>query len=170
MIRVLKKIKRHIISTALVLVAFGTLVLQAQQDTIKYVGKTVSNIDYHHGQLSPAVGVHATQIMRASREHPEKSDGFGWTYNHASNIAYWNHTFFVQYLSDPVGEHIPPSQTFMLTSKDGENWSFPEVTFPIYKIPDGYQKEGVKGVAKNLTATMHQRMGFFTSSDNRFFT
>ena len=170
MIRVLKKIKRHTISTTLVLFAFGTLVLQAQQDTLKYVGKTISNIDYHHGQLSPAVGVHATQIMRASREHPEKSDGFGWTYNHAPNIAYWNHTFFVQYLSDPVGEHIPPSQTFMLTSKDGENWSFPEVTFPIYNIPDGYQKEGVKGVAKNLTATMHQRMGFFTSSDNRFFT
>lgn len=170
MIRVLKKIKQHTINTTLVLFAFGTLVLQAQQDTIKYVGKTLSNIDYHHGQLSPAVGVHATQIMRASREHPEKSDGFGWTYNHAPNIAYWNHTFFVQYLSDPVGEHIPPSQTFMLTSKDGENWSFPEVTFPIYNIPDGYQKEGVKGVAKNLTATMHQRMGFFTSSDNRFFT
>ncbi len=145
-------------------------VLNAQQDTIKYVGKTLSNIDYHHGMLAPAVGVHATQIMRASREHPEKSDGFGWTYNHAPNIAYWNDTFFVQYLSDPVGEHIPPSQTFMLTSKDGENWSFPQVSFPIYSIPDGYQKEGVDGIAKNLKATMHQRMGFFTSSDNRFFT
>ncbi len=145
-------------------------VLNAQQDTIKYVGKTLSNIDYHHGMLAPAVGVHATQIMRASREHPNKSDGYGWTYNHAPNIAYWNDTFFVQYLSDPVGEHIPPSQTFMLTSKDGENWSFPQVSFPIYSIPDGYQKEGVEGVAKNLKATMHQRMGFFTSSDNRFFT
>ncbi|UKM64303.1 exo-alpha-sialidase [Flavobacteriaceae bacterium GSB9] len=145
-------------------------VLNAQQDTIKYVGKTLSNINYHHGMLAPAVGVHATQIMRASREHPNKSDGFGWTYNHAPNIAYWNDTFFVQYLSDPVGEHIPPSQTFMLTSKDGENWSFPQVSFPIYNIPDGYQKEGVEGVAKNLKATMHQRMGFFTSSDNRFFT
>ncbi|WP_370479502.1 six-hairpin glycosidase [Tamlana flava] len=149
---------------------FVVSVVHAQQDTVKYVGKTLSNIDYHHGMLSPAVGVHATQIMRASREHPEKSDGFGWTYNHAPNIAYWNNTFFVQYLSDPVGEHIPPSQTFMLHSKDGENWSFPEVSFPIYSIPDGYQKEGVEGIAKNLKATMHQRMGFFISSDNRFFT
>ncbi|KJD34778.1 six-hairpin glycosidase [Tamlana nanhaiensis] len=145
-------------------------VLNAQQDTIKYVGKTLSNVDYHHGMLEPAVGVHATQIMRASREHPEKADGYGWTYNHAPNIAYWNDTFFIQYLSDPVGEHIPPSQTFMLTSKDGEKWSFPQVTFPIYSIPDGFVKEGVEGVAKNLKATMHQRMGFFTSSDNRFFT
>ncbi|WP_308990989.1 six-hairpin glycosidase [Mariniflexile litorale] len=164
----LSKMKSSIFSS--VLLVCGSLMVEAQQDTIKYVGKTLSNIDYHHGQLTPAVGVHATQIMRASREHPEKSDGFGWTYNHAPNIAYWNNTFFVQYLSDPVGEHIPPSQSFMLRSKDGENWSFPEVVFPPYNIPDGYVKEGVNAVAKNLKAVMHQRMGFFTSSDNRFFT
>ena len=144
--------------------------LQAQNDTVRYVGKTLSNIDYHHGQLSPAVGVHATQVMRASREHPEKADGFGWTYNHATNMAYWNGTFYLNYLSDPVGEHIPPSQTLLVTSKDGEQWGMPKVIFPIYRIPDGYQKEGVDGVAKNLDATMHQRMGFFTASNNRFFT
>lgn len=166
----LKGVKRNVVNSILGLFVCGTLVLQAQQDTIHYVGKTLSNIDYHHGQLSPAVGVHATQIMRASREHPEKSDGFGWTYNHAPNMAYWNNTFFVQYLSDPVGEHIPPSQSFLLTSKDGANWSFPIVAFPMYNIPDGYVKEGVDAVAKNLKAVMHQRMGFFTSSDNRFFT
>ncbi|WNH09456.1 hypothetical protein [Thalassobellus suaedae] len=141
------KMKSGIILIVLLFTVFFT---QAQQDTLKYVGSTLSNIDYHHGQLSPAVGVHATQIMRASREHPEKSDGFGWTYNHAPNIAYWNNTFFVQYLSDPVGEHIPPSQSFLQTSKDGENWSFPEVVFPMYNIPDGYVKEGVNAVAKNL--------------------
>lgn len=152
------------------LLAGGAMPNWAQQDTVKYTGKTLSNIDYHHGQLSPAVGVHATQVMRASREHPSKADGFGWTYNHATNLAYWNGTFYLNYLSDPAGEHIPPSQTFLVHSKDGEQWSFPEVVFPIYRIPDGYKKEGVDGVAKNLDATMHQRMGFFTSSDNRFFT
>lgn len=139
----------------------------AQQDTIRYVGKTLSNIDYHHGQLSPAVGVHATQIMRASREHPEKSDGFGWTYNHQPMMAYWNNTFYLHYLSDPAGEHIPPSHTLLMTSKDGENWTKPKVIFPIYRIPDGTKKEGVEGVAKNLDAIMHQRMGFYVSSDNR---
>lgn len=137
------------------------------QDTIRYVGKTLSNVDYHHGQLSPAVGVHATQIMRASREHPEKADGFGWTYNHQSMMAYWNNTFYLHYLSDPSGEHIPPSQTFMMTSKDGVNWTKPAVLFPIYRVPDGFKKEGVEGVAKNLDAIMHQRMGFYVSSDNR---
>lgn len=139
----------------------------AQQDTIRYVGKTLSNIDYHHGQLSPAVGVHATQIMRASREHPEKSDGFGWTYNHQPMMAYWNNTFYLHYLSDPAGEHIPPSHTLLMTSKDGENWTKPKVIFPIYRIPDGTKKEGVEGVAQNLDAIMHQRMGFYVSSDNR---
>jgi hypothetical protein len=139
----------------------------AQQDTIRYVGKTLSNVDYHHGQLSPAVGVHATQIMRASREHPEKADGFGWTYNHQSMMAYWNNTFYLHYLSDPTGEHMPPSQTFFMTSKDGATWTKPQVLFPIYRIPDGFKKEGVEGVAKNLDAIMHQRMGFFISSDKR---
>lgn len=141
----------------------------AQNDTVRYVGKTLSNIDYHHGQLSPAVGVHATQIMRASREHPEKSDGYGWTYNHQPTLAYWNNTFFLEYLSGRSGEHIPPSQTLLVTSKDGENWGMPKVIFPVYRIPDGWKKEGVDGVAKNLDAIMHQRMGFYTSSDKKLY-
>ncbi|MGM8360951.1 six-hairpin glycosidase [Flavobacterium sp. ARAG 55.4] len=141
----------------------------AQNDTVRYVGKTLSNIDYHHGQLSPAVGVHATQIMRASREHPEKSDGYGWTYNHQPTMAYWNNTFFLEYLSGRSGEHIPPSQTLLVTSKDGENWGMPKVIFPVYRIPDGWKKEGVDGVAKNLDAIMHQRMGFYTSSDKKLY-
>jgi hypothetical protein len=67
------------------------------QDTVRYTGKTLSNVDYHHGQLSPAIGVHNIQTMRANREHPEKSDGFGWTYNHAPMLAYWNGNFSMQY-------------------------------------------------------------------------
>ena len=154
--------------TAAIAIASCTIAV-AQNDTVKYVGKTLSNVDYHHGQLSPAVGVHATQIMRASREHPEKADGFGWTYNHQPMMAYWNNTFYLHYLSDPSGEHIPPSQTFIMTSKDGNTWTKPEVIFPIYNIPDGWKKEGVEGVAKNLGAIMHQRMGFYTSSDKKLY-
>ncbi|MFC4873822.1 exo-alpha-sialidase [Negadavirga shengliensis] len=137
------------------------------QDTLKYTGNTLSRIDYHHGQLRPAIGTHTRQIMRANRSRPAEADGFGWTYNHAPMIAYWNDTFYVNYLSDPAGEHIPPSQTFLSTSKDGVSWSKPQVLFPIYDIPDGYQKEGHDAVADNLQAVMHQRMGFFVSQDNR---
>lgn len=158
-------IKRGFLGVAIAMASCTTII--AQNDTIRYVGKTLSNIDYHHGQLSPAVGVHATQIMRASREHPEKADGFGWTYNHQPMMAYWNNTFYLHYLTDPAGEHIPPSQTLLMTSKDGVNWTKPKVIFPIYRIPDGTTKEGVEGVAKNLDAIMHQRMGFYVASDGR---
>ncbi|UGU15763.1 hypothetical protein LS482_19035 [Sinomicrobium kalidii] len=144
--------------------------IRKAQDTVHYTGKTLSNIDYHHGQLSPAVGVHARQIMRASREHPETADSFGWTYNHAPNMAYWNNTYFVQYLSDPVSEHVPPGQTLLMTSENGKDWSKPEVLFPVYRIPDGWKKEGREGVAKNLDAVMHQRMGFYVASDGRLLT
>src|SRR5690606_31345572 len=132
-----------------------------------YTGSTLSNVDYHHGQLSPAVGVHNIQVFRANREHPELSDGISWTYNHAPMLAYWNGTFYLEYLSNPVGEHIPPGRTLLQTSKDGYNWTKPVVVFPPYKIPDGWKKEGYPGVAKDLYAVMHQRMGFFVSKNNR---
>jgi hypothetical protein len=140
------------------------------QDTVRYTGKTLSNVDYHHGQLSPAIGVHNIQTMRANREYPEKSDGFGWTYNHAPMLAYWNGTFYLQYLSNPVGEHVPPGQTFIQTSKDGYNWTKPMVAFAPYKIPDGTTKENIKTPAKDLYAVNHQRMGFYVSRKNRLLT
>lgn len=139
----------------------------AAQDTARYTGNVRVNVDYHHGQLSPAMGVHNIQVMRANREHPEKADGFGWTYNHAPMLAYHNNTFYLEYLSDKVSEHEPPGQTFLVTSKDGYNWSKPVVLFPQYKVPDGTRKEGHPGVAHNLYAVMHQRMGFYTSKQGR---
>jgi hypothetical protein len=127
------------------------------------------NVDYHHGQLAPAAGVHNIQIFRANREHPEKAEDFGWTYNHAPMMAYWNNSFYVEYLSDPVGEHVPPGQTLLLTSKDGYHWTKPVVIFPQYKIPDGTTKEGHTAVAKNTYAVNHQRMGFYVSKKKRLF-
>jgi hypothetical protein len=59
------------------------------QDTVRYIGSTLSNIDYHHGQLSPAIGVHNIQTFRANRADAENS----WTYNHAPMLAYWNNSF-----------------------------------------------------------------------------
>ncbi|WP_243751679.1 exo-alpha-sialidase [Niastella caeni] len=148
-------------------ITFTCMQLTAQQDTVRYVGTTLANVDYHHGQLSPAVGVHNIQVMRANREQPDAANGFGWTYNHAPMLTYWNNTFFLEYLSNPVGEHVPPGQSVLMTSKDGYHWSTPVVVFPPYKIADGTTKEGYNGVAKDLTAVMHQRMGFYISAKNR---
>ena len=139
----------------------------AAQDTVRYTGKTLVNVDYHHGQLRPAVGVHNMQVFRANREHPEKAEDFGWTYNHAPMLAYWNNTFYLEYLSDKVGESVAPGQTLLLTSKDGYKWTKPSVIFPVYRIPDGTTKEGKTAVAKDLDAVMHQRMGFYVSKKNR---
>ncbi|HPR31195.1 MAG TPA: hypothetical protein PLK12_03825 [Prolixibacteraceae bacterium] len=158
--------KRSYLIFAFVFIGIATLA----QDTIFYSGKTLVNIDYHHGQLCPALGVHNIQVMRANRELPEEADGLGWTYNHAPNIAYWNNRFYYHYLNNPVGEHIPPGRTMLVTSDDGYNWSKPLTLFPQYRIPDGTTKEGVEDEAKDLDAVMHQRMGFYVSSDNRLLT
>jgi len=138
------------------------------QDTIRYTGKTLVNVDYHHGQLSPAIGVHNVQTLRVNRE--SKETGYNWTYNHAPMLAYWNNTFYLNYLSNPVGEHVPPGQTLLQTSADGILWSKPQVIFPPYKIPDGTTKRDYPGIAKDLYAVMHQRMGFFVSGNDRLLT
>lgn len=158
---------KYILSSLSLILSFATA---NAQDTVRYTGETLSNVDYHHGQLSPAVGVHNIQVFHANRENPALAGGSNWTYNHAPMLAYWNNTFYLQYLSDPVGEHIPPGQTLLLTSKDGYHWSNPTVIFPPYKIPDGWKKEGYQGIAKDLYAVMHQRMGFFVSKKKRLLT
>lgn len=127
-------------------------------EPVRYVGGWVNNPHAHDGQLRPAVGVESFQVMRANRTHPEESDGFGWTYNHGPNIVYWNDRFYVEYLSNPVGEHIAPGQTLICSSADGRTWSDPRVVFPIYEL----QPPDEPG-----TAMMHQRMGFYIAPDGR---
>jgi len=155
--------KKLILIKILFLVTFLNAIAQ---DTVRYTGKTIVNADYHHGQLAPVMGVHSIQTFRANREHPAWAEGFGWTYNHAPMLAYWNNTFYLEYLSDEQGESIPPGQTLIQSSKDGYTWKKPEVIFPIYRIPDGTKKEGKDNVAKDLDAVMHQRMGFYVSTKN----
>lgn len=127
-------------------------------EPVRYVGGEIVHHESHDGQLRPAVGIESYQVMRANRTHPELSDQFGWTYNHAPMIAYWNGKFYVEYLSNPVGEHIAPGQTFLCTSLDGRNWELPKVVFPIYQL----QPPDPPG-----TAMMHQRMGFYIAPDGR---
>ena len=145
---------------------FWCAAVQAQ-DTVRYIGNTLVNVDYHHGQLSPAIGIHNIQVFRANREHPGMAEDFGWTYNHAPMLAYWNNQFYLEYLSNPIGEHVPPGQTLLLTSKDGYNWTKPVVIFPQYRLTDGTTKEGRTVVAKNTYAVNHQRMGFYVSKSKR---
>lgn len=150
-----------------VFIVFNTI---HAQEKIHYTGTTLSNPAYHDGQLSPIVGVHNIQVMRANRQQPDASNCNGWTYNHQPMLAYCNGKFYLQYLSGEVGEHIPPSQTFLQTSTDGYTWTNPQVLFPIYKVPDGFSKSEYPGVAKDLTAIMHQRVGFYVSKAGKLLT
>jgi hypothetical protein len=149
--------------TILLIINYSLLIAQ---DTVRYTGNTLSNVDYHHGQLPPVVGVHNIQTMRANRADTGTNN---WTYNHQPMLAYWNNSFYLEYLSNPVGEHVPPGRTVLQTSKDGYNWTAPVVIFPPYKLIDGTVKEGKKDSAKNTFAVMHQRIGFYTSKDKRLF-
>jgi len=142
------------------------VVSQAQQIP-HFTGTELNNPDYHHGQLRVAVGVHNIGVMRANREFPETADSLGWTYNHAPMLAYWDNTFFLEYLSDPVGEHMAPGATLLITSADGYHWSKSRVVFPPYPIPDGTMKAGDTTVANGLLSVNHQRMGFYRASGNR---
>lgn len=159
---------KPILSGIVLLAIAGTAVAQ---DTIKYTGTTLSNVDYHHGQLAPAVGTHNIQIFRANREYPELAGGHGFTYNHQSFLAYWNNTYYVQYLSNPVGEHMAEGKTLLQTSKDGYNWSTPIDLFPPYLVPEGFTKPNHPDKAgKDLYAIMHQRMGFYTAKNGKLLT
>lgn len=143
---------------------------QGAQDKIHYTGTELSNPHLHDGGLTPVVGVHNIQLVRANREHPSAENGNGWTYNHQSMLAYWNGTFYYQYLADPSDEHVPPSQTFLMSSKEGYTWTNPDVVFPPYQVPDGYTKPGRTDQAKGLIAIMHQRVGFYVSQSGKLIT
>ena len=157
------------IHICLILMLFVTQISKAQtgsiHEPVRYIGGVTIDPNVHEGRLRYAVGVESRQTIRVNRTHPELNEGYGWTYSHASNLAYWNGTFYQQYLSNPVDEHIPPGHTLLTISSDGRNWQKPIVIFPHYKPPAGVKiPEGSTGYM------MHQRMGFFVSSDSRLLT
>ncbi len=134
-------------------------------EPVRYVGGEAIDPNVHEGRLRYAIGVENRQTFRANHTHPELADGFGWTYSHAANLAYWKGKFYQQYLSNPADEHISPGQTLMTTSADGRHWTRPEVTFPPYTPPAGVEiPEGYEGYM------MHQRMGFYVAPNGRLLT
>ena len=144
----------------------GAAVLYAQtgspSEPVRYVGGEVADPTVHDGKLRLAVGVENRQVLRANRTHPEMAEGFGWTYNHAPNIAYWNNRFYLEYISGAVDEHVAPVHNMLATSADGRHWSKPQVVFPEYKAPAGVAiPQGYTGYM------MHQRMGFYVVPDGR---
>lgn len=136
-------------------------------EPIRYLGGVYVDQEVHDGRLRPAIGVESYQVMRANRTRPELGDGFGWTYSHAAMLAHWRGKFYLQYLSNPVGEHEPPGQTLLVTSADGREWGKPQVIFPPYQSPAGVDATLPTGVTGYM---MHQRMGFYVAPNGRLLT
>jgi hypothetical protein len=150
---------RSCLPACLILIpAFG------QTDPIRFTAKAVVDVNVHDARLRPVVGASSYQVLRANRTHPEMADGFGWTYNHAPMLAYWNGRFYLEYLSNPVGEHEPPGRTLLVTSADGRNWGKPQVVFPPYQAPAG---AAALAPAKSTGYMMHQRMGFYVAPNGK---
>ena len=138
------------------------------KEPIHYCGKEKADIRFFDGALRHVVGVKHYQVVRANREHPETQEGYGWTYNHAPMICFWNGSLLIEYLSDRASEHEPPSQTLLTRSEDGKEWTKPVVVFPQYILPEGvYTGPKKELLKKGDTAIMHQRMGFFVTQDRR---
>jgi len=119
-------------------------------------------LEVHDGRLRYAIGVENIQVLRANRTRPDMADNYGWTYNHAPMLAFWNNKFFLEYLSNPFGEHLAPGQTLLATSGDGRNWDMPVQVFPIYLLRPG----PISGYESGM-AMMHQRMGFYIAPNGR---
>ncbi|OGU54682.1 MAG: hypothetical protein A2V66_17645 [Ignavibacteria bacterium RBG_13_36_8] len=148
---------------------------ETKSEPIKYIGEKQTDPNYHHGSLRHAVGVHRYQALRANREYPpEIGSRTGWTYNHQPYLCYWNDKFYLQYLSNQFTEHLTPGRTLLMTSRDGKDWSHPEIIFPEYSLPEINYTHPETGKVYNLPAgtkaVMHQRMGFYVASDNRLLT
>lgn len=154
----------HLLALSLTLSLTGPALAQipapaagGPEEPIRYVGHDEADAS-HEGGLRVAVGVKNFQTFRANRGHPELAEDFGWTYNHAPMLAYWNNRFWIQYLSGPVHENKGHGQTLVLSSADGRNWEKPRVAFPPYRQPDG------------TLAMPHQRMGWFVAPNGRLLT
>ena len=99
---------------------------------LAYTGTDQPDKHYYDGRLRHAAGVHRYQAFRADRSMPPTGGVFTWTYNHQPYLAYWKGQFYLQYLSDPKEEHVPPGRTLLVTSKNGRDWTVPHVVFPVY--------------------------------------
>lgn len=138
---------------------------ESAREPVRYVGEEQPDKRFHDGGLRHAVGVHSYQVYRANRSHPPEGDVAGFTYSHQPYLAWWKGTFYLEYVSNLVEEHAPPTRTMLTTSKDGLHWSDPVVAFPIYVLPE--IRRGDTVIPAGRASVMHQRMGWYVAPNGR---
>lgn len=136
------------------------------KDLLNVLDSRCADVRFQDGALPHAMGVKSFQVMRANRAHPELSDGFGWTYNHAPEICYAFGKIYMEYLSDPVSEHEAPGHTLLTWSENGQDWSFPVLAFPEIEVSLApYNGPKAKVMPQTVKTVAHQRMAFYVASN-----
>ncbi len=143
-------------------------IAESASEPVRYVGNEQTDKRSYDGALRHAVGVHYHQALRANRTCPTEGGSLGWTYNHQPYLAYWHDRFYLQYLSTPKEEHVPPGRTLLMVSTNGQHWSNPRVVFPEYSLPEIKTADGC--LPAGALAVMHQRMGFYVAPNGRLLT
>lgn len=138
-------------------------------DLVRCHNKDKADVRFQDGALRHAIGTHCFQVMRATQNAETSTDGYGWSYNHAAMIVYWNNRFYIDYLSGPVSEHLAPSQTLIAWSENGARWSKPVVLFPPMEAPSApYCGPNADELTKEtVSCVMHQRVSFYVTKDDR---
>ena len=88
------------------------------------------NFDLSTGGLPIAAGLETYTVIRSDREHPERAEGLGWTYQHHPDIAAWHGRLYVGWNSCERDEDTWPSRELYSSSTDGKEWAKPAELFP----------------------------------------
>ena len=90
------KTKRHLFFSVIITLIplFSLSQTGSINEPVRYIGGETIDPNVHEGRLRYAIGVESRQTVRVNHTHPEWVEGSGWTYSHASNIAYWNNKFY----------------------------------------------------------------------------
>lgn len=136
-------------------------------EKLRYIGHEQADTRFHDGGLRPVMGACHRQIMRANREHPEKSQGTNFTYNHAPMLCRWRGWFYLMYLSSPIHEHAGLANAMLMRSRDGATWEQPVKVFPSIPVPPGvYCGKKAEAMPDQAWTVVHHRMGFYTAPNH----
>ena len=88
------------------------------------------NFDLSTGGLPIAPGLETYTVIRSDKEHPERAEGLGWTYQHHPDMAAWHGRLYVGWNSCERDEDSWPSRELYSSSTNGKEWAKPAEMFP----------------------------------------
>jgi hypothetical protein len=125
----LQKILSLILAACCVFLAAGS---SEADDPVRIDAPALAKMDFSRtdGGLPPVPNLKTFVLLKADKEHPELSDGRGWTYHHHPDLACWKGRLYVAWSSNERDEDTGISRELYRTSADGEHWSDLAELFP----------------------------------------